>query len=103
MAGPIVITVICALLIFLGWRDPQYRSLAIGATGVLIFLAGAIAWQFLIYAGIVSLDRYFGPHWQYTLTGVKQYLVFFGPPAAATALIFLLFGKSITPPTGDGA
>jgi hypothetical protein len=99
--GPIVIAVICALLIFLGWRDPQYRSLAMGATGVLIFLAGAIIWQFVIYAGIISFDRFFGPHWQYTLQGARQYLVFFGPPAVATALAFVLFGKNLAPPTGD--
>ena len=101
--GPIVIAVICALLIFLGWRDAQYRSLAVGATGVLIFLASAIIWQFLIYAGIISFDRFFGPHWQYTLRFPIAHVVFFGPPAVVTALAFFLFGKSLTPPVGDEA
>ena len=99
--GPMVIAVICALLIFLGWRDTQYRSLAIGTTGVLIFLASAVIWQVLIYSGFVSFDRFFGPHWQYTLQGAKQYLAFFGPPAVITVLAFVLFGKSLAPPSGN--
>ncbi len=45
--GPLVI---CALLVFLGWRAPRYRSLAIGATGVLIFLASTLAWRFLVHS-----------------------------------------------------
>jgi len=99
--GPIVITVICALLVFLGWRAPRYRSLAIGATGVLIFLASTLAWRYLVHSETILLDRLLGRHWFFTIDNVTELLVFFGPPAVVTALAFLLFGKSLTPPAAD--
>jgi Na+/citrate or Na+/malate symporter len=99
--GPIVIMVICALLVFLGWRAPRYRSLATGATGVLIFLASALAWRYLVHSEAIPLDRLLGRHWFFATGVFTELLVFFGPPAVATALVFLLFGKSLTPPAGD--
>ena len=99
--GPIVITAICALLVFLGWRAPRYRSLAIGATGVLIFLASTLAWRFLVHSETILLDRLLGRHWFFTIDNVTEHLVFFGPPVIVTALAFLLFGKSLTPPAAD--
>ena len=99
--GPIVIAVTCALLIFLGWRAPRYRTLATGATGVLIFLASALAWRFLVHSDAIPLDRLLGRHWFAFSDAVTELLVFFGPPAIATALAFALFGRSLTPPPGD--
>ncbi|MGH7353483.1 MAG: hypothetical protein ACRELS_02780 [Candidatus Rokuibacteriota bacterium] len=99
--GRIVIAVVCVLLIVVGWRAPRYRSLAVGATGVLIFLTSVLAWRFLIHSETISLDRLLGRYWLSTIDVPTHLLVFFGPPAVFTALVFLLFGKHITPPAAD--
>jgi hypothetical protein len=92
LLGAVVLAAVLLIVVGRGLRGR--RALVCAGTAVLVLVAAAALWWFVLFVGIVRLDPLLPAERHSIRARLLFSLLLWGPPAAAAALTAVLLGRT---------